>query len=228
LSGGVERGGAIEVSDNSEAFIERTFIEQNSAPTASVATVRDLASLTLKNVVAANNSGSDESIYIQHYAEANVLWSTLAYNALSTAVFGMEGGSTAGTLNLHGSIVWQPAIDLVDADANATLSGDCVMAADFTGFPELTRTTSGPPGFLAADDLRVTPSGNAVDFCDSGAVTNTVDMLGLFRPVDNDATDVHGPYDLGAFEWRDSFGEIFRDRFEEGSIEPVAGAVLGF
>lgn len=213
-AGGVERSGAIEVTGDGAAIIQQTYMEQNSAPQASVATVRNLSTLTLHNVVVANNSGSDELMRIENFSDANIHWSTLAYNALSTAVMSIEHGTQAGTLNLHGSVVWQPAIDLVDADHNATLSGDCVMAADFTGFPELTRTTSGPPGFMAADDLRVTPSGNAVDFCDSGTVSNTVDMLGLFRPVDDEATDVHGPYDLGAFEWREAYGRVFRDRFE--------------
>ena len=107
-----------------------------------------------------------------------------------------------------------PGIALVDSDTNATRSGDCVMAADFSGFPELTRTVSGPPGFLDADDLRATPEGNAVDHCDSGVIANTIDLLGLVRPVDHASGDVHGPYDPGAFEWRESYGLVFRDRFE--------------
>lgn len=214
ITGGLERGGAIEVSSDGEAVIQRTYIEQNNAPNSSVAEVRGLSTLTLQNVVAANNFGSDELIFVENISEANIHWSTLAYNALETAVVSIQGGITAGSLDLHGSIVWQPGVDLVESDHNATLSGDCVMAADFSGFPELTRTNPGPPGFMAADDLRVTPSGNAVDFCDNSAVPNTVDMLGMFRPVDDDATDVHGPYDLGAFEWREAFGLVFRDRFE--------------
>lgn len=213
-TGGLERGGAIEVTADGNAFIQRTYIEQNSAPQASVATVLNASTLTLKNVVAANNSGSDELMRIEQYAEANVHWSTLAYNALATAVVSIQGGTTAGTINLHGSIVWQPAIALVDSDSNATRNGDCVMAADFTGFPELTRTTSGPPGFLDVDDLRATPEGNAVDHCDSGGVANTLDLVGLVRPVDHPSSDVHGQYDLGAFEWREAYGLLFRDRFE--------------
>lgn len=215
LEGRQEHGGAIAVNSDAEVRIGHTFIEQNSAPTASVAIVRSLSTLIVANVVAANNFGSDELIHVEHISEADILWSTLAYNALSSAVFSIQHGTTAGTIDLRGSIVWQPFIDLVDSDHNATRSGDCVMAADFTGFPELTRTASGPPAFMAADDLRVTPEGEAVDFCDDASTSIETDVLDLSRPVDHSSEDEHGPYDLGAYEWRQAFGAIFSDRFED-------------
>jgi predicted outer membrane repeat protein len=215
LEGGQDHGGAIGI--NSDAFVQigNTFIEQNSAPTASLAIVRGLSTLQFRNVVAANNAGSDELIRIDNVSEASVEWSTLAYNDLSTAVISIEHGTLAGSIDLRGSIVWQPAIDLVNSDHNATRSGDCVMAADFTGIPELTRTSSGPPGFVAADDLRVTPGGEAVDFCDDASIPTDVDIIGPGRPNDVDLTNEYGPYDLGAYEWRRTFGQLFADRFEE-------------
>lgn len=214
LEGRQEHGGAIAANSNAELRIVHTFIEQNSAPTASVAIVRSLSSLIFANVVVANNSGSDELIHIEHYSGADILWSTLAYNALASAVISIQRGTTAGSVDLRGSIVWQPAIELVDSDHNAARTGDCVMAADFTGFPELTRTTSGPPDFMAADDLRLTPKGEGVDFCDDASTPIETDVLNLSRPVDHSSEDRYGPYDLGAYEWREEFGFLFRDRFE--------------
>lgn len=214
LEGRQEFGGAVGINGG-EVAIEGTFIEQNSAPTASVAFVDNVATLSFENTVAANNFGSEALLRIEQFSQVNVHWSTLAFNDLDTAVFSIVVGSTAGSIDLRGSVVWQPVIDLVASDINATRSGDCVMAADFTGFPELTRTSSGPPGFFAADDLRVTPEGEAVDFCDTAGVPNNTDGLGLVRPIDDPGDDAFGPYDLGAFEWKTSFGAIFSDRFEE-------------
>lgn len=214
LAGGQERSAAIEVNSDGDADIMQTFIEQNSSPNASLATVRNVSSLALQDVIVAGNFGSDELIAIESHAEVNIHWSTLTQNALSSSVIAIQNGTTAGTIDLRGSIVWQPGIALVDSDHNATRTGDCVMAADFTGFPELTRTTSGPPGFMAVDDLRVTPEGNAVDYCDDASAPNSADMLSRFRPVDDPAEDVHGKYDLGAYEWRQEFGRLFKDRFE--------------
>jgi len=64
------------------------------------------------------------------------------------------------------------------------------------------------------DDYRITPSGNAVNFGDDADTSENGDILGRDRPVDDGSDDLHGPYDLGAYEWRAEFGELFSDRFE--------------
>lgn len=52
---------------------------------------------------------------------------------------------------------------------------------------------------MVADDLRVTPESETVDFRDDASTPIETDLLGLSRPVDHSSEDEHGPYDLGAY-----------------------------
>jgi hypothetical protein len=226
-----DTGGAVYLRDSgTQVDIDGTVVRDNSALAGAGAT---LFAQTQSNLVVRNSlihggnppSGAPNYIFwVGTNAIVSVFWSTVAGNSPGTAVF--RFGATSSLLRLRGSIIHEPGVAMgMNSGSNTpTVDSECVVWHSnvlmnppylFQGGANFHAVANPQFTDAAAHDYRLTINSLAVDFCDASSFPGTappIDLVRRQRGIQVKETPLHGPFDLGAFEFLPD--RIFADRFE--------------
>ncbi len=168
------------------------------------------ASTRMESVLVVDNGDGGSGAYSDFHvfqtgtdASTEIVHATIADNSSGPSTFNIEPlGNNA--LTLLSSIVWDPLSGTTMSPVHGTLNIDCVMTHEFASIAGATRTTQNIPLFISPGidyrlDLATSP---AVDYCDDAQVNiEHTDLDQHPRGYDEASrANLHGPYDLGAYE----------------------------
>ena len=212
-------GSAVNISDNGTVTIKQTNVRGNKGPEGSISpTVIEgnglFSTIRLESVAFVENQTSIVLRIRQGFLFADFI--SMSLNEPASLLSDTAVASSALDLGE----VWMTSSVLENVNGFlGTTDIDCVIADDLQGVG-VTATRSqelAGPHFVqpSLNDMRLLPTSPAVDYCGNLDVEpTTTDAAGNPRPVDAlDVADLHGTYDLGAFE---RVG-IFSDGFESGT-----------
>jgi predicted outer membrane repeat protein len=211
-------GAAVHAGLISTVDIRNTFVEENcQSATGSPVYVEDNATVLFESSIVAYNGGA-EPFYLDDSFDGTLRigWSTVTgnYDTPHVALFNLPSAPLAhGDLLVYGSILGEPFQQMTQVRGGATTpivsSFDCVMVSmsyvgSVTPFRGIKQS---PPYGLSAPSMGVYAhaSGTAspgVDYCDpSFDGRDTGDAEGHTAIADAPRANVHGIFDLGAYEF---------------------------
>ncbi|MEZ5465243.1 MAG: hypothetical protein R3F22_08495 [Lysobacteraceae bacterium] len=214
-------GGALSVRTGSLADIDGAWFEDNSATGFGNAVSIDRGTADIENSVFTDHSGSRLFQVGSATSGNGELWlraNTIAGNGSELSVIDI---GALGVLSLGRSIIQAaPAIPILSRDpGNHGYQLSCNLLNEQASVAGNIDDTSAAmagldPGFVDASggDFHLHNGGRAVDACPDSAFFNDHDHDLNARPVDAPATNLAGPFDVGAYEWTYA---IFRNGFEE-------------
>ena len=226
-----DTGGAIFLRDSGTvATIEQTVIRDNSAQAGTGASLfaQTGTNLTVtSSLLYGGNAPAGPPNYVFWVGESaivNLFWSTVTDNLPGTSVF--RFGGTNSLLRLRGSIIYEPghSMGTVSIGNTPSVDSDCVVWHNSSLMNAPYNFTGGEAFHLMVNpqftdptvrDYQLTLASPAVDFCDSSLSPGTAperDLLLRARGLLVKDTPLHGPFDLGAFEFLPD--RIFADRFQ--------------
>lgn len=223
--------GALSVGLGVVAEVSQTYISENKAVNTSLFVLSSDSQLTLEGNLIVGNIGYLGSATAQDLflitgsngagATLNFLYNTLADND-ATTVFNIEGTTTAQTINVNNSIIWEQG-DIVTTTgaANHNATFDCLFVNEFAslvGTINITNTSN--PQFIDAinGDYHLANNSRAIDYCDEVVAQGQYnDLNGNSRGFDvTEVNNVLGSYDAGAYEVSTQVNPdiIFQNGFE--------------
>lgn len=209
-------GGALYAQSGADLQVSKTFLTRNRADLAVVASVWGNAQLKFDSSVVAFNAnlatgGFDDEYLFNVFSGGllDVRFSTITRNHVVTEM--IRNGGTQ--INLTGSIIYGPGLDIYTSVPSGSLSADCLVLNEgvtVTGSNILV----GDPNFIAPVNSNFQLSSNsiAIDMCapDTSVLTD-LDLVARGFDVAN-IPDADGTYDAGAYEYRSDL--IFGNGFE--------------
>lgn len=229
-------GAGLVVRGGGSAEINQTSLRGNrgQGAGASAAVVSGSGSqLQFEGTAVHDHAGSDFLMRAHDGALLRLRWSTIAGNddaAGLAAVFQLANGPTGQvpTLNVDGSIVWEPSLILVSsASTDVSAAADCVIGhldEEVSGFESAQFYSHVDPRLRDRynADLRPALNSPAIDYCDDAIAAAFDDFFNRPRGqdynLDPDLPPVDsvpgGTFDLGAFEQPPTEDVLHADRFE--------------
>lgn len=217
-------GGGIGVANAGVVQISATRIEGNQATgggSAYLAMTNEAALISLNNVIV-NNTGasvveiSPSGAAVPRRAEVWMLADTIADNSGGAAVINAnsEGRVMLGRTIVHAEPTL-PVLRRTGLLTNAQMHCNIFHSStDFSSSEDALTAIIATPGFVnaGAGNYRLHSDAWAIDRCPANSSFFPVDHDYFPRPVDSPLIDIHGPFDVGAYEWNPL---LFADGFED-------------
>ncbi len=178
---------------------------------------------SMNNVIVGNTGASAVEIspgfvVVPRTASVELFSDTLAGNSGGAAVI---NANAEGHVSLTRTIIHAdpalPVLRRTGSPVEAQAQMHCNMFHVITGVNDRDPLTkiNNDPGFIdaASGNYHLSPDAWAIDLCPSLKVTTfDIDHDLHLRPVNSPLPDIHGPFDVGAYEWNPS---LFQDGFED-------------